>query len=102
MLKDSKKLVTKVDILKFENKRLIEALKIEKQKKKRNKRLNLLGEKDNGPQLFLSLCVRAAQEFAAQKKTEKEQHKKNIEKKKEEQQKKKLQERKYGQMFVLH
>ena len=86
MLRGSEKLTAKVDVLEFENKGLIEALKVEKQKRNRGKRLNLLGEEDNGPQLF---SPRAAREFAAQKEAEEEQYKKNIEKKKEEQQKKK-------------
>ncbi len=78
--------------MEFENKRLIGALKVEKQKKNRGKRLNLLGEEDNGLQLFSSSRVRAAREFAAKKEAKKEQYKKNIEKKKEEQQKKKVKE----------
>lgn len=49
MLRSSKKLVAKVNGLKFENKRFIEALKIEKQKRNRDKQLNLLGEKNNDP-----------------------------------------------------
>ena len=38
-----------MDILEFEDKRLVETLKAEKQKRNRGKRLNLLGEEDNGP-----------------------------------------------------
>lgn len=38
-----------MDILKFENKELIEALKIKEQKQNKRKRLNLLSAKDNGP-----------------------------------------------------
>lgn len=72
-----------VDIMKFENKRLIEALKIEKQKRNVSKQLNLLGKKDNGLQLFLSSCMCVAQEFATQKKVEKKQYKTDIKKKKE-------------------
>ena len=60
MLRGSEKLAAKVDVLEFENKRLIEALKVEKQKRTRGKRLNLLGEEDNSPQLFLPSRVRAA------------------------------------------
>lgn len=41
-----------MDILEFENKTLIGALKIEKPKRNRGKKLNLLSENDNGPQLF--------------------------------------------------
>lgn len=92
MLRGSEKLAAKVDILEFENKGLIEALKVERQKRNRGKRLNLLGEEDNGPRLFSPSRVRAARDFASQKEVEKEQHKKDLEKKKEEQQKKKAQE----------
>ena len=81
---DSEQLAAKVDILEFENKGFIEALKVEKKKRNRVKQLNLLGEENNGPQLFLPSCVRAASEFAIQKKMKKEQHKKDIEKKKKE------------------
>lgn len=52
MFQRSEELVAKVDILEFENKKLIEALKIEKQKKNKSKKLNILGKKDNSPQLF--------------------------------------------------
>ena len=52
MLWVNEKLVGKVDVLEFENKGLIEALKVEKQKRTRGKWLNLLVEEDNGPQLF--------------------------------------------------
>lgn len=48
MLQRSKKLATKVDILEFENKGLIGALKIKKQKRNRGKKLNLLIEENNG------------------------------------------------------
>lgn len=92
MLRGSKQLAAKVDILEFENKGLIEALKVEKQKRNKGKWLNLLEEEDNGPRLFSPSRVRAAREFATQKEVEKEQHKKNIEKKNEEEQKKKAQE----------
>lgn len=81
MLRGSEKLAAKVDVLEFEIKGLIGALKVEKQKRNRGKRLNLLSKKDNGPELFSPSRVRAAREFAAQKEAEKEQHRKNIDKK---------------------
>lgn len=65
MLWGSEKLAIKVDILKFENKRLIEALKIEKQKRNKGKSLNLLGEEDNGLQLFSPSWIWATRDFAA-------------------------------------
>jgi hypothetical protein len=46
---------------------LIDALKVEKKSHKRGKRLNLLGEEDNGPQLFSTPRVKAAQAFQAAK-----------------------------------
>ncbi len=100
MLRDSEQLAAKVDILEFENKKLIKALKVEKQKRNKGKRLNLLGEEATGPQLFSPSRVRAAREFAIQKEMEKEQYKKDVEKKKEEQQKKRVQkgERAYFQL----
>lgn len=90
MLQASEKLAAKMDILEFENKRLIGALKIEKQKRNRGKKLNLLGQKNNGPQLFSPSRVRVAQDFAMQKKVNEEQYKKDMEKKKREQQEKKV------------
>lgn len=53
-----------MDILEFEG--LIEALKVEKQKRNRGRRFNLLEEEDNGPQLFSPLHVYVAREFTAQ------------------------------------
>lgn len=47
MLKSSKQLTGKANYLEFENKKLIEALKAEKKKRNKSKRLNLLSEKDN-------------------------------------------------------
>lgn len=63
MLRGSEQLAAKVDILEFEG--LIEALKVEKQKRNRGRRFNLLGEEDNGPQLFPPLHVYVAREFTA-------------------------------------
>lgn len=65
MLQSSKKLTARIDVLEFDNKKLIEALKVEKQKRNRGKRLNLLDEEKNSPQLFSPLYVRAAWKFAA-------------------------------------
>lgn len=57
MLRDSKKLAVKANYLEFENIRLIKALKTEKKKRNRGKKLNLLSEEDNSPQLFSPLRV---------------------------------------------
>jgi hypothetical protein len=47
-------------------KRLIQ---IEKKKRKRGKRLNLLSEEDNGPQFSSLARIQAAREYLAQKET---------------------------------
>lgn len=57
MFQKSEKLIIKIDILQFENKELIRALKIEKQKRNKDKKLNLLSEKNNNPQLFFLLKI---------------------------------------------
>lgn len=98
MFRSNDKLSVKVDVLEFENKKLIEALKFEKQKKNRGKRLNLLKEKDNGPQLFSPSRVQTTREFAAQKKVKKAAQK---EYRKKNRHKNRLR-RKHGQIFVLH
>lgn len=90
MLRDCMKLTAIIDIFEFENKKLIEAFKDEKQKKNMDKMLNLLGDKNKRPQIFLPLHVQAARESVAEKKAENERHKKNVEKKEEEQQKKNM------------
>jgi hypothetical protein len=49
---------------------LIEALRYEKKRRKRGKRLNLLGEEDKGPQFFSPGRVQAARELLAAKEAE--------------------------------
>ena len=46
---------------------LIEALKHERKRRRRGKRLNLLGEEDSGPQFFSPIKVQAARDFQALK-----------------------------------
>ena len=46
---------------------LIETLKEEKKRRKRGKRLNLVGEEDSGAQLFYSSRVQAALVYEAEK-----------------------------------
>ena len=65
-------MAAKAYCLEFEDKRLMKALKTEKQKRNRGKRLNLLVEKVYGLQLFLPSRVQAACNFANDKKVEKE------------------------------
>ena len=50
---------------------LCEALKNEKKRRKRGKRLNLLGEENNGPQFFSPARVQAARAWQASKNDEK-------------------------------
>ena len=82
MLRGSEQLATMAHCLEFENKGLMEALKAEKKKRNRGKRLNLLGEEDDGSQLFLSLRVQDVRNFAYDKKVEKRQQKRDVEEKK--------------------
>lgn len=84
MLQRSKKLAAKVDILEFENKELIGALKIKKQKRNRGKKLNLLIEENNGLQLFSPSLAQAIQDFTKQNKIDKKQYKKDMKIKKRE------------------
>src|SRR4051794_28505847 len=57
---------------------LIEALQIEKKKRKRGKRLNLLGEENTGPQFFSPSRVQQAKVFQAQKEADEQQCKEDI------------------------
>ena len=54
--------------------------------------MNLLGEEDDGPQLFSPSRVQAARNFTHDKEVEKEKQKRDVEEKKKEQQRKKAQE----------
>ena len=73
MLKGSEQLAAITYYLEFENKGLIEALKAEKKKRNKGKRLNLLGGGDNGLQLFSPSRVQATCNFAYNKEVEKKQ-----------------------------
>jgi hypothetical protein len=57
-------------------------IRIEKSKRKRGKRLNLLGEEDSGPQFFSPARIQAAREFQAQKEATEEENKARIASKK--------------------
>ena len=70
----------------------MKALKAEIKKPNRGKRLNLLGEEDDGRQLFPPSRVQAARDFAHDEEVKKEQQKRDVEEKKKEQQRKKAQE----------
>ena len=84
MLKRSEQLAAKAHCLEFENKGLMKALKAKKKKQNRSKRLNLLGEEDDSPQLFSPSRVQAARNFVHDRKVEKKQQKKDVEKKNKE------------------
>jgi len=58
-----------------EKRGLAKALKLEKKKRQRGKRLNLLGEEDVGPQFFSPSRVRAAREFQCAKDAAEKQQK---------------------------
>lgn len=57
---------------------LIQALKHEKKKRSRGKRLNLMGEEDNGPMFWSSAKVCQALAFQGQKQAEEQQEKDRI------------------------
>ena len=83
----------------------MEALKAKKKKRNRGKKRNLLGEKDDGLQLFSPSRIQTTCNFAYDKEVEKEQQKRDVKEKKKEQQRKKAQEeikKKHVQMLNLH
>lgn len=75
-------MVAKANCLEFENKKLIEALKAERKKRNRGKKLNLLGEDDDGPQLFSLSRVQATLNFMHNKKVGKKQQEKVVKERK--------------------
>ncbi|SLM34847.1 Kelch-type beta propeller [Lasallia pustulata] len=58
---------------------LTAALREEKKRRKRGKRLNLLGEEESGPQFFSPGRVTAARTWQAEKEEEEQQHRQDIE-----------------------
>jgi hypothetical protein len=54
---------------------LFQALQLEKKKRQRGKRLNLVGEEDNGPQFYSPARIQAARAFQAAKQATEEQQK---------------------------
>ena len=61
---------------------LQEALKMEKKKRRKGKKLNLLGQEDSRPQFFSPLKVQTAREFQALKEENKIIERQEIEEKK--------------------
>lgn len=70
LLRGSEQFAAQVSYLHFEYKRLLEALKVEKKKRARGKRLNFLGEEDNGSQLISPSRIKAARDFVLAKEQE--------------------------------
>ena len=58
---------------------LTAALREEKRRRKRGKRLNLLGEEESGPQFFSPGRVTAARTWQAEKEEEEQQHRQDME-----------------------
>ena len=67
ILKSQSKLAVQHELDNHSYKALIETLKEEKQRRKRGKRLNLVGEEETGAQLFDADRVRTALAYAAKK-----------------------------------
>ena len=79
---------------------LIEALEQEKKRRKRGKRLNLLGTEDNGPQFFSPSRVQAARDFQTSKDAEEAERQQGIADRKVAAAAKKLQKEKEKEMRV--
>jgi hypothetical protein len=82
IVRGSEQLAAKNDCLQHEIRGLREVLVLEKKKRNRGKRLNLLGEEDNGPQLFNPARIALAQAHAEEKEEAERQKKKAIESRK--------------------
>ena len=69
----NERLAAQHSIDEHEKRGLTEALRAEKKKRQRGKRLNLLGEEDVGPQFFSPSRILAARAFQAAKRAKEEQ-----------------------------
>lgn len=85
ILRANEKLATQHSIDKHINEGLVYALKEEKKRRTRGIRLNLIGEEDNGPQLFTPNRIHAAKIYQKQKAEAVEQEKVDKAKKKAQQ-----------------
>ena len=101
LVRSVERLATQHEIDNHVNKGLRRALVIEKQKRKKTKRLNLLGEEDSGPQLFSPSRVQAAKAFQAQKEAVEEEKKTAVAEKKAQTVANKLQKKKDKQEKAL-
>ena len=84
------KVITERDLYKATVEQLTQALLMEKKKKQRGKRLNLLGEEDNKPQIFTPTKIQAALARNAEKEQEEKQKKEEKDRKKGERTQKQL------------
>jgi hypothetical protein len=66
-------MTTQNDILRFENRGLREAIVLEKSKRRRGKKLNLVGEESKGVELYSPAKVARAREYQAEKESLEEQ-----------------------------
>ena len=69
LFKANERLATQHTIDEITKKGLIEALQIEKKKRTRGKRLNLVGEECSGPQFFSPSRIQATRAYQAEKAT---------------------------------
>ena len=69
ILRSQERLAAQHEIDQHIQKGLFETIKTEKQRRQRGKRLNLIGEENNGAQIFAPSQVHAALEYAAAKET---------------------------------
>jgi DDE superfamily endonuclease len=82
IIRGSEKLAAMNDCLQHEVRGLREAISLEKKKRKRGKRLNLLGEEDSGPQLFSPARIAKARLIASEKEEAERQKKEEAENRK--------------------
>jgi hypothetical protein len=75
LFKANERLATQHAIDEITKKGLIETLQIEKKKRTRGKRLNLVGEECSGPQFFSPSRIQAARAYQAEKATEQQAEK---------------------------
>src|SRR5580700_4433784 len=94
LFRSVERLATQHEIDTHINQGLRKALAYEKQKRRKGKRLNLLGEDSSGPQLFSPSRVQAAKAYQAQKEAAEEQKRLEVAEKKAQGAEKRLQKEK--------
>ena len=78
LFRANKRLVSQYSIDQHTLNGMIKAIKLEKKKRRRGKRLNLIGEEDSGPQFFSPARVEAARKWQASKDAEEAQRQQAI------------------------